>query len=202
MRTFICFAFLGMACICHAQKASKNEFSLGYFPAGYFFDSTGVKFSQFIRGKNITLSYTRHVDKHWSFNTSSVRSSFGYIMPPAPDYLKDNTVVYRYLKAISGSVGYRISKWSMSAKLKTGVNYQFKFEKYVHLTYFDGGNWREPRSVTYMVQSIGPTLGLTLTHPIVWKLCGEFDCQYARMFSKYNIDPNQLLLSYRVGIRF
>jgi len=202
MRAFICLASLGLTFLCHAQKTSKNEFSVGYFTGGYFFDSTAVKFSKFVRGKNITLSYTRHIDKYLFFNTTYIRSSFGYISNPAPEFLEDNSILTRYLKVISGSIGYRISKWSMSAKAKAGIGYRFEFEKVVHFTYFNGGNWSEPREGFYAFKSVGPTLGLTVSHPIVWRLFGEFDCEYARMFSKDNVDPNQLLLSYRIGMRF
>lgn len=59
-------------------------------------------------------------------------------------------------------------------------------------------------------------MGLSISHPIFWKLFGEIDCEDARMFSKayetisshtfpiekVRADPQQLLLSYRIGIRF
>ena len=202
MKPIICLLFLSMTALCHAQKTPKNELSIGYFTSGYFFDSTDLKFSKFIRGKNLSFSYTRNIDKHWFLNAGYLRSSFGYLKSPVPDYLEDNTVVYRYLKGFSGSVGYKLSKWSMAFKAKIGIHYRFKFEKGVHFTYVDGGNWREPRGGIYENKSIGPTFGLTLSHPIVWRLFGEFDCAYARLFSNYPIDQNQLLLSYRIGVRF
>ena len=199
---FLLSIILSIALSSQAQKQYKNEFSLGYFTAGNFFDSSEVKFSKFVRGKNITFSYTRHIDKHLFFNTTYVRSSFRYISNPAPEFLKDNSILTRHLKVIFGSIGYRISKWSMSAKAKAGIGYRFEFEKVVHFTYFNSGNWSEPREGFYAFKSVGPTLGLTVSHPIVWRLFGEFDCEYAKMFSKDNVDSNQLLLSYRIGVRF
>jgi hypothetical protein len=202
MRAFICLAFLGMALLCRAQKTSKNEFSVGYFTAGYFFDSTSVKISKFVRGKNITLSYTRSLNKHLFLNATYVRWFSSYVPKPEPEFLAENSIITRYLKMVSGSIGYRISKWGMSAKAKAGVSYRFAFEKAVHFTYFNSGNWNEPREGFYAFKSVGTTLGLTVSHPIVWRFFGEFDCEYARIFSKEKVDQNQLLLSYRVGIRF
>ena len=109
MKPIICLVFLGMTALCHAQKAPKNELSIGYFTAGYFFDSTDVKFSKFIRGKNLSLSYTRNIDKHWFLNAGYVRWFSSYIPQPEPEFLEDNSILSRYLKMVSGNIGYRVS---------------------------------------------------------------------------------------------
>lgn len=54
-RTFLSFAFLGMALFCHVQRQFKNEFSLGYFAASDFFDATTFKSSKFRGGEHSHL---------------------------------------------------------------------------------------------------------------------------------------------------
>lgn len=55
----LCFPFLSMALLGHAQKIFKNQVSLGYFSAGEFFDTSAFKISAFKRENNISLNYTR-----------------------------------------------------------------------------------------------------------------------------------------------
>lgn len=68
---FICSAFWS-----HAQKNPKNEFSVGYFTIGHFFDSTGWEVSNFIRGEAINLHYSRRIRKHLSLNFNHIFVGF------------------------------------------------------------------------------------------------------------------------------
>ena len=70
--TLLCFTFLGMALLCHAQRHFKNEFSVGYFAACEFFDATAFKTSKFNRGKSISLNYTRHLKKNYTLGLTYI----------------------------------------------------------------------------------------------------------------------------------
>ncbi len=202
MKTLFSIILLGVTFLSHAQKTPKNELCFGYINAGYFFDSTSMELSRFVKGRNFSLSYSRIFDNRFLLNITYARTSYKYFNDPQPAFYEDNTITSRSFKILSGYFGYKISKWGLSANLKAGISYCIRGSKGGHITYFDDGGWREPRAFYYYYRDFGGMLGLTVSHPIFWKLFGEIDCGYARMVSKLKVDPNQLFLSYRIGFRF
>lgn len=214
---FPIFLLLGSLGRAQTQKAPKNEVSFGYFTVGYFFDSTGVRMSEFEKARRVSLHFAHNLDKHFSIGMNYIGVAYLHFKKSIPQYYDNNTVIRRDFKYISVQAGYRISKWSMVAEVKSGINYRFSGEKAVHYFYFLGsGPYFESVGEYIRYKDVGITFGLSLSHPILWKLYGEIDCEYARMFPqefdshssptipsvKVRVDPNQLLLSYRIGIRF
>jgi hypothetical protein len=195
------FAFLSMALLCHAQKSTKNEFSIGYFSAGEYFDSSAFKLTDFNKGKHISLNYTRLFGKNFSVGLSYSRCVFYYIPTPYPDLFEDNTILWREQKTFAANLGIGVSKWSISAKAKAGIRYNIVGYKAEHYFYFGGGgSWEEPVQGSVAYGKLGAKLGASISHPIIWRFFGELDCEYARMFT--GADRNQLLLSYRIGFKF
>jgi hypothetical protein len=133
------FAFLSMALLCHAQKSTKNEFSIGYFSAGEYFDSSAFKLTDFNKGKHISLNYTRLFGKNFSVGLSYSRCVFYYIPTPYPDLFEDNTILWREQKTFAANLGIGVSKWSISAKAKAGIRYNIVGYKAEHYFYFGGG---------------------------------------------------------------
>jgi hypothetical protein len=195
------FVFLGMAIYCHAQKSTKNEFSIGYFSAGEFFDSSTIKVTSFNRGKHISLNYTRLFGKNLSVGLSYTRCVFCYIPTPYPAQFEDNTILWREQKTFAANLDMGVSKWSITAKAKAGIRYNMVGYKAEHYFYFGGGGgWKEAVQGSVDYGKLGAKLGASVQHPIIWRFFGELDCEYARMFS--GADRNQLLLTYRVGFKF
>lgn len=197
---FLSFAFLGMAILCHAQKNSKNEFSFGYFGAGEFFDTSTFRFSDFGRGKNFSLQYTRTFGKRLTVGLAYSHNVF-YYLRRFHGKLENNTIMWREQKTLSADAGIGVSKWSMRARAKTGICYNltgYKHEFYYSATHT--GGWREAIVGNQYYGKWGARLGACIQHPIIWRFFGELGCEYARMFS--GKDRNQLLLSYRIGIKF
>jgi hypothetical protein len=198
-KTFLSFAFLGMTLMCHAQRHFKNEFSVGYFAAGEFFDATAFKLSKFGRGKRISLEYTRHIDKRLTLGLIYSRCFFLYV---SPDILPPPlTIETRYQKTLTANIGIGYTKWKMTARAKGGIRYNLQGEqsKLIHAGIHSGG-WGEAYGEIYGYSKIGSMLGASIVHPIVWRFFGEIDCEYVHLFS--GVDRNQLLLSYRIGFKF
>ncbi|MBN8679192.1 MAG: hypothetical protein J0M29_13265 [Chitinophagales bacterium] len=195
----LCLAFLTTAFLSQAQKPFNNELSLGYFTGGEFFDTSAFSISPFTKGKNISLNYTRLLGKNLSVGLNYIQCGFDYL--PRLKKLENNTIMWRVQKTFSADLGYRISKWSISATAKAGIRYNmigYKVEHYASVPHSNG--WREGIGGSKEYGKIGAKLGAALQHPIIWRFFGELDCEYARMFS--GGDRNQLLLSYRIGFRF
>ena len=198
-RAFLSFAFLGMALLCHAQRHFKNEFSAGYFAAGEFFDATPFKVSKFNRGKNISLNYTRHLKKDFTLGVTYSRCYFQYV--PAVVSPPEFTITDRYQKTITANLGFGYTKWGLTARVKTGLRYNIRGEHFEHFySLIHSNGWGEAFGALYGYGKIGAMFGASIVHPIVWRLFGEIDCEYAYLFS--GVDRNQLLLSYRIGFRF
>ena len=198
-KALLCLTFLSIALLCHAQKNLKNEVSLGYLNAGEFFDTSAFKISPFTKGKNISLSYTRLFGKKLSVGLSYTQCAFNYL--PALKKLERNTIEWREQKTFSAAIGFGVSKWSVSAKVKAGIRYNFigtKMEYYGSSLH--SGGWLEGYGAGKDYGKLGAKLGASIQHPILWRFFGELDCEYARMFS--GADRNQLLLSYRIGFKF
>ncbi|HLP92433.1 MAG TPA: hypothetical protein VK168_00245 [Saprospiraceae bacterium] len=194
----LCLAFLTTAYFCQAQKPSNNELGLGFFVAGEFFDTSAFKVSP-ISGKNFSLTYTRLFDKKLTVGVNFTKCGFHYL--PTLKKIEDNSIFWRVQKTFSADLGYRISKWSISATAKAGIRYNmvgYKVEHYASLPH--SGGWLEGIGGSKEYGKIGAKLGAAIQHPIIWRFFGELDCEYARMFS--GGDRNQLLLSYRIGFRF
>lgn len=185
--------------MCHAQKNFKNELSLGYFTAGEFFDTSALKTSPFSKGKNFSLNYTRLLGQNLTVGVSYFQGSFNYL--PTLKKLENYTIMWRVQKTFSADLGYRVSKWSLSATAKAGVRYNmvgYKVEHYASVPH--SGGWLEGKGGSKAYGKFGAKLGASIQHPIIWRFFGELDCEYARMFS--GGDRHQLLLSYRIGFRF
>jgi hypothetical protein len=202
MRTILCTLFLCSAFLAHAQKNPKNEFSAGYFTTGYFFDSTDWVISNFIRGEAVNLNYLRRINKHLNLNFNHSYISFDYFPIPYDKPFPNNSVIARGFNFSNIALGYRFTKWGLGLTAKAGLSYRYRVFKLVHYGYNPYSAWVEPLGVYFGTSSLGATLGFSLSHPILWRFFGEFDCSYGRMFSKYKVDPNQLLLVYRLGFRF
>lgn len=195
----LAFGFLSSALLCHAQKSFKNEVSLGYFSAGEFFDTSAFKVSPFTKGKNISLNYTRLWGNKLTVGLSYAQCTFNYL--PTLEKLESNTIEWREQKTFSADIGFRVSKWSFSAKAKTGIRYNLTGNKKEHYgSTLHSGGWKEGHGGSKDYGKLGAKLGASIQHPIIWRFFGELDCEYARMFS--GGDRNQLLLSYRIGFRF
>jgi len=199
-KTALLLVFLGMVLCCHAQKSSKNEFSLGYFSAGEFFDNTKFDFSRFVRGRAISLAYTREIGKKRSIGISYGSCTFNYF-PDTPQPFEDNTVLGREQNTLSVNFGYGIPIGPILARAKAGLRYNMVGGKMVHYRYINGGaSWHTIVWGHEAYSKLGAKIGASMRHPIVWRFFGELDCEYARMFS--GADRNQLILSYRLGFRF
>ena len=198
-RTFLSFAFLGMALLCHAQRQFKNEFSLGYFAAGEFFDASAFKFSKFNGGRNISLSYKRHFKKKFTLGLTYSDCFFLYvplIIPPPP--LKIET---RFQQTLTANLGIGYTIWKMMVRAKTGIRYNRRGQQSKVIYYrITSGGWSEGYGEIYDYSKIGPMFGASIAHPIIWRFFGELDCEYVHLFS--GVDRNQMLLSYRIGFRF
>lgn len=196
----LCFTFLSMALLCHAQKTFKNEVSLGYFNAGEFFDTSAFNISTFTRGKNISINYTRLFGKNLTVGLTYARCYFRYLPTPTPEILQPNSIGSRYQKTLTANIGYEFSKWSLSARAKAGLRYNLKGLKSEHYSQTPASWGWESRGGIDEYGKIGVSLGVSIQHPIIWRFFGELDCEYAKMFS--GADRNQLLLSYRIGFKF
>ncbi len=198
-RTFLSFAFLGMALLCHAQRQFKNEFSLGYFAAGEFFDASPFKFSKFNGGRNISLSYKRHFKKKFTLGLTYSGCSFIYVppvIPPPP--LK---VFNRFQQTLTANFGIGYTIWKMNLRAKTGIRYNLRGQQSKMIRYgIHAQGWGEGYGEIYEYSKIGPMVGASIAHPIIWRFFGELDCEYVHLFS--GVDRNQMLLSYRIGFRF
>jgi hypothetical protein len=198
-RTFLSFAFLGMALLCHAQRQFKNEFSVGYFAAGEFFDASAFKFSKFNGGRSISLSYKRHFKKKYTIGLTYSRCSFQYVpLGTLPTPLK---VFNRYQQTFTANLGIGYTIWKMNLRAKTGIRYNRRGEQSKMIRYgIHSGGWGEAYGEIYEYSKIGPMVGASIAHPIIWRFFGELDCEYVHLFS--GVDRNQMLLSYRIGFRF
>jgi len=198
-RTFLSFAFLGMALLCYAQRQFKNEFSVGYFAAGEFFDASAFKFSKFTRGRNISINYKRYFNKKYTLGLTYSSCFFPYVSPGTlPTPLEVETRFQQTLTANFG-IGYTI--WKMNLRAKTGIRYNLRGRQSKIIYYrITSGGWSEAYGEIYDYSKIGPMVGGSIAHPIIWRFFGELDCEYVHLFS--GVDRNQMLLSYRIGFRF
>jgi hypothetical protein len=188
-----------MAQWCHAQKHFKNEFSVGYFATGYFFDATPLTVSKFNRGKSISLNYKRNLPQNFTLSLTYHRCFFQYV--PAVVVPPDSTIIQRYLRMLSANLGYGYTKWGLTAQVKTGLRYNIRGYQGKHIrSRVHSKGWGESYGEIYGYRKIVGILGASIVHPIFWRFFGELDCEYAHFFS--GVDRRQLLLSYRVGIRF
>jgi len=193
---------LGHSLSGNTQQYFKNELSLGYFSAGEFFDETPFKISAFNKGRYISINYSRQLKNNLFVGLSHTRSGFQYISTEIPRYhLKNNTIEFRSQRVYTAYFGQRFSTWLLDIRGKAGIRYNRRSYKSKHL----GGGWHskgwyESFGVVDRYGWLGASLGVSIAHPIFWRVFGEFDSEYARMFNL--TDRNQLLLSYRIGIRF
>lgn len=192
-----CFAFVG-----HSQKPPKNELSFGYFSAGEFFDETPMKFSTHGNGRCISINYTRLLEKNLSVGLTYARSGFQYIpVEIERSLLDDNSVDFRSQRVFTANMGVSVSKWSLVLRGKMGVRYNQRSLKSVHLWGgWHANGWYESRGLVDRYGRLGASMGVSIAHPIFWRIFGEFDSEFAKMFTR--ADRNQLLLSYRIGFRF
>ncbi|MDO8970420.1 MAG: hypothetical protein Q7U74_07015 [Saprospiraceae bacterium] len=197
------FFFLGSSLFAHAQNVPKNEFSLGYFSVGEFFDTTRLSVSKFNSGKSISLKYTRSIAKKLSLALTYSRCSFEYGLPlyPSGEPLYPRTIVYRFQRTLTADFGVTLSKKALLIRAKSGIRYNQFTEKSVHLAGgWHSGGWYESFGTIDDYGKVGASMGISIAHPIFWRIFGELDSEFAKMFS--GVDRNQLLLSYRIGIRF
>ncbi len=190
-----------MALGVQAQKKLKNEVSLGYFTAAEFFDTSAFAFSTFDKGRNFSLKYNRIINPKLSIGATYSNCFFRYKEPPYPQFLKDNTIRFRFLQMYSLNAAYSVFNKVFTVRVKGGLKHYAYGEKRVHFFYINGGGvWWEPIGAIYEYPNFGVNLGAALTHPIIWRFFGEIDCTYSRMFAEF--DKNQLFLSYRIGLKF
>jgi hypothetical protein len=195
--------FMGAALCTQAQTEHKNELSLGYFSAGEFFDTSAFKVSEFGSGRNVSLKYTRVTKGNTSFSLTYARCSFLYglqLMPSgAPVY--PYTITSRYQKTVSADIGKQISRWSLNMRAKVGIRYNWvSVKREHHAGGWHSNGWYESFGAENRYGRLGASMGLSIAHPIFWRIFGELDSEFAKMFTR--VDRNQLLLSYRIGIRF
>jgi hypothetical protein len=185
-----------------AQTKHKNELSVGYFSAGEFFDETPFKTSLFDKGKNISINYTRLMDKNLSVGLAYARCGFLYVPIEVPRYdLDPYTTEFRIQRTFTANIGLKFSLLSLTLRGKAGIRYNQRSTKVVHTGGgWHSGFWYESFGIVDRYGRLGASLGLSMTHPIFWRIFGELDSEFAKMFTR--VDRNQLLLSYRIGIRF
>ncbi|MDO8366572.1 MAG: hypothetical protein Q7T20_07250 [Saprospiraceae bacterium] len=201
-RLFLLSIIFSSALWSHAQMQYKNEVSLGYFSAGEFFDDTPFQVSSFNKGRHISLNYTRLFGQNMSIGLTYVRSGFQYVPIEVGRYdLEPYTTEFRAQRIFTANIGLNISKWSLSIRPKAGIRYNQRSWKVIHLY---GGwhshGWYESFGLIDRYGWLGASVGVSIAHPIFWRIFGEFDSEYARMFTR--ADRNQHLLSYRIGFRF
>jgi hypothetical protein len=196
------FITVGSTFSIFAQSEHKNELSVGYFSAGEFFDETPFKTSVFDKGKNISINYTRLLDKNLSVGLTYARCGFQYVPVDAERYhLKNNTTEFRLQRTFTANIGLNISISSLKIRGKAGIRYNQRSTKFEHV----GGGWHssgwyESFGAENRYGRLGASMGISIAHPIFWRIFGELDSEFAKMFTR--VDRNQLLLSYRIGIRF
>jgi hypothetical protein len=198
--TFLVLLFIPLGAL--AQSEHKNELSVGYFSAGEFFDETPFKTSAFSKGKNISVNYTRLMDKNLSVGLTYARCGFQYVPIEVPRYnLDPYTTEFRLQRTFTANIGLKFSLLSLTLRGKAGIRYNQRSTKVVHTGGgWHSGLWYESFGIVDRYGRLGASMGLSLTHPIFWRIFGELDSEFAKMFTR--ADRNQLLLSYRIGIRF
>ena len=194
--TILCTTFT-----CRAQNSYKNEISFGYCPLGYFFDSSGFRFSSFHKFNSPTLYYKRVLNKRFSLGIAYAESYFNYL-PHLKSPFPDNTVLVREQTIISVDLGRRVSKRGFCAEIKAGIRCNIGGYRLMHYFYiYNPSNpWLESYAGGEDHGLIGLKLGASAKHPIIWRFFGEFDAEYSRMLT--GADKNQLLICYRLGIKF
>lgn len=193
---------LGVSFCAYAQNVPKNELSLGYFSAGEFFDETPAKFSVLDKGRNFSINYTRLLDKNLSIGMTYLRAGFAYIPNEVDRFYLDNyTIEDRFQRILTTNLGLSISKWSMVMRAKAGIRYNLRSSRFTHIAGgMHSGGWYESFGRIDHYAKLGLSTGISIAHSIYGPIFGEFDSEFAKMFS--GADRNQLLLSYRIGIRF
>ena len=189
--------FLLTTTVCHAQKLAKNEFTLSYYPAGYFFDNKGMEVSRFSGNYIPMLSYTRNHSARFSSSIAYNNYFFGYPGNKRGSYFYKLTS--RSLQRISLSGVYTIPGGWIWFRMKAGLNYCWG-EWSELLTYPTryGEAFTQFNSKNY--SKWGAVASTSINHKIVWGLFGSIQADYVRMFK--GIDPNQLYVSYSLGYRF
>jgi len=201
-RTLTFIVFLCIAPCAQAQTAHKNELSLGYFSAGEFFDETPMKIAPFFKGRFVSINYSRLLDNNLSVGLTYARTGFQYVPVEVERYhLANNTTEFREQRIFTANMGISIRKWSLTMRGKAGIRYNQRSIKFVHV----GGGWHskgwyESFASEDRYGRLGISTGLSISHPIFWRIFGEIDSEFAKMFTR--VDRNQLLLSYRIGFRF
>lgn len=195
----LCFFILCSAIPSHAQKAFKNEISIGYSPLGYFFDPTGIRFSAFQKFNSPSLSYQRNINERISVGITLAQCYFSY-RTGINDHFQGQAIETRAFKTISPDVGWGISKWGLRADLKAGIRINFDGYNLQQIYYQQNDEWYPSHSVSHDYGRLGVKLGATISHPIYRRFFGSLDAEYAGMWN--GADRNQLLLAYRLGIRF
>ena len=192
----VLFFILLSSAACHAQKASKNEISVGYFPAGCFFDGKGFRISPFAKGWSPVLMYTRN---HAHRIASSVMYASYYFGYPYDDKVSGPQVARRSIQRISLSGAYNLPAGWFGFRIKAGLNYCWGYrgkEAY----YYAPSSWENWYYTSEAYGKWGMVTGCSIHHKIVWGLFGSFQADYVRMLQ--GIDPNQVYLSYSLGYRF
>lgn len=183
----------------NAQSFKKNEVVIGY-GAGYFFDSTAFKISNIdgvFDSYNISLAYTRHLNKRISIGMLFARYQFHYSLNSLPADIKPNTILGRSTEVWGISAGYAITKGVIPIRVKAGFartsGFKLNFYGYHWLTY-------EPILEGPGYKNLSASISASIGHPIIWRFFGELEGQYLRVNT--DVEPSQFYLSYRIGFKF
>jgi len=181
-----------------AQQFKKNEVAIGY-GAGYFFDSSAFKFTDF-NGLlySCAMAYTRRLNTRLSAGLSFSRQAFDYADHfTKPEDYKPNALIYRDVWHWGLNGSYSITSGLVPIRIKAGITRSAGYK-----IIFYGYNWitGEPERGGPGYTKMGVSIGASIGHPIVWRFFGELNGEYFRVNT--DLDPSQFYLSYRIGFKF